>query len=264
MRKEKKEPLQMINPRGEKIPRIISQNSVFIYPKEGFIPKGEYKCTCISIKAEEKEDLLKYLKKNFDIHRRTIYNDIEGFIENMENYSSPYIEFFRGLTYQNEGEHKETIYHYDKAKDDYKKAIEHYGKAIKLNPKFAEAYNNRGTAKYYLKKYEKAIKDYTEAINLNSDHAEEAYCNRGIAKAKSDSKDYAGAIEDFDKAIELNPNLAEAYYNRSKAKYYLKNYPEALKDFNKVIEIKPKLSKSEEGQELIKNIEEAMRKQNNQ
>ena len=37
-----------------------------------------------------------------------------------------------------------------------------YDKAIVLNPKYAIAYYNRGTAKFDLKKYEEAIKDYDE------------------------------------------------------------------------------------------------------
>ena len=32
--------------------------------------------------------------------------------------------------------------------------------AIELNLQYAEAYNNRGNAKFYLKQYNEAIKDY--------------------------------------------------------------------------------------------------------
>ena len=54
-------------------------------------------------------------------------------------------------------------------------------KAIELNPQHADAYNNRGNAKYSLKEYKEAIKDFNQAIELNPQHAK-AYNNRGNAK----------------------------------------------------------------------------------
>ena len=40
------------------------------------------------------------------------------------------------------------------------KAIDNYSKAIKINPKFAKAYNNRGIAYIWKKKYDLAIADF--------------------------------------------------------------------------------------------------------
>ena len=64
----------------------------------------------------------------------------------------------------------------------YPKAIKNFDKAIKLNPDYAEAYNNRGVAKGSLKKYVKAIEDFDHAIKLNPDYAD-AYCLRGFTKS---------------------------------------------------------------------------------
>ena len=52
--------------------------------------------------------------------------------------------------------------------------------------------------------YAGAIEDYTQAIELDPKFAE-AYFNRG--NAKHSSGDYAGAIEDYTKAIELDPKV---------------------------------------------------------
>ena len=67
-------------------------------------------------------------------------------------------------------------------------------KAIELNPNFAEAYSNRGLAKY----------------NLG---------------------DNQGAIVDYNKAIELNPNFADAYYSRGNSYQQLGEKQQALADF---------------------------------
>ena len=62
----------------------------------------------------------------------------------------------------------------------YEKAIKSYDKAIRLNPKTANAYNKRGVAYQALGQYDKAIQDYDEAIRLHPENAS-AYHNRGLA-----------------------------------------------------------------------------------
>jgi tetratricopeptide (TPR) repeat protein len=49
---------------------------------------------------------------------------------------------------------------------------------IRLDPNFAEAYNNRGVACYAKGKYDRAVADYNQAIALNP-HYVLAYYNRG-------------------------------------------------------------------------------------
>ena len=49
----------------------------------------------------------------------------------------------------------------------WEEAIKECNKAISFNPNSAEAYNNRGLAKFELGQYEEAIKDYDEAIRLS-------------------------------------------------------------------------------------------------
>lgn len=49
---------------------------------------------------------------------------------------------------------------------DYDKAIADFTEAIRLDPKYAVAYNNRGSAYSSMGEFDKAIADYTEAIRL--------------------------------------------------------------------------------------------------
>ncbi|WP_313894346.1 tetratricopeptide repeat protein, partial [Psychrobacillus sp.] len=50
-------------------------------------------------------------------------------------------------------------------------------KAIEINPEYALAYNNRGSAYGNLGKYEEAVADYTKAIEISPEYAH-AYNNR--------------------------------------------------------------------------------------
>ena len=52
-------------------------------------------------------------------------------------------------------------------KSEYDSAIRDYTKAIELDPKFVDAYNNRGLSYDNKKEYDSAIRDYTKAIELD-------------------------------------------------------------------------------------------------
>ena len=49
----------------------------------------------------------------------------------------------------------------------YRKSIADQNSALRLNPKFANAYNNRGIAYQALKKYRKALADYERALAID-------------------------------------------------------------------------------------------------
>lgn len=112
----------------------------------------------------------------------------------------------------------------DKMKE-YVKEIEKLTKAIKLKPKYAFAYNNRGLAYADIKRYEEALADYTQAIALDPKDAF-AYNNRGLAY--NDRKEYKQAIADYTQAIALNHNYARAYNYRAITYLWLHNSAQAL------------------------------------
>ncbi|WP_082068316.1 tetratricopeptide repeat protein [Rickettsia endosymbiont of Ixodes pacificus] len=49
----------------------------------------------------------------------------------------------------------------------YALALEACNKAIKLNPGYSKAYNNKGIALYYLGKYNLVLESYNKAIELD-------------------------------------------------------------------------------------------------
>ena len=116
------------------------------------------------------------------------------------------------------------------------RAIADYDKAIRVAPKDAVAYSNRGNAWMQKGELDRAIADYDEAIRLGAEYAQ-TYSNRGVAWTKKGELDRA--IADYDKAIRLDPENAGAYKNRGIAFEDQRQYNKALADYSKVIELAP-------------------------
>ncbi|MCY4612177.1 MAG: tetratricopeptide repeat protein [Nitrospira sp.] len=76
-----------------------------------------------------------------------------------------------------------------------------------------------------------SIAAYSKAIRLNPKYAD-AYYNRGLAKVELGQ--YQDAITDYEKAIRLKPNDLSAYYNLSKTKQLLDREEEAKRDLEGV------------------------------
>ena len=177
-----------------KPPRTITragvQKSIFIRAHSGVVAPD----TVVCIPADLKGVMLDYLRKHHDISTKTIYNDLQGFIENRKSHKSAYTEFYKGFTYQNRANSTK-------------------------NPAEKQAW------------YDKAIAHYTETIDLNPELAI-AYNNRGIVYSVIDEFD--AAIRNYDKAIELKPEDAGAYYNRGIAYYYKGEFDAAIRNYDKV------------------------------
>jgi len=115
-------------------------------------------------------------------------------------------------------------------------AIEFYTQAIKLNPKFFQAYNNRGVLYRVKGEHNRAIRDFNEVIRQKPNSVE-AYINRGTIHI--DKKDLDNAIVDFNEAIRINPNIAMTFANRGAAYRSKGEINKALSDFDKAIHLDP-------------------------
>ncbi len=113
-------------------------------------------------------------------------------------------------------------------------AINYLNKAIQKNPKFAEAFNNRGNAYRDINKLQKAFADYNQAIRLKQDYVQ-AYNNRG--NIYYDLKKYKLAVNDYNKSIKLKPDFRLAYLNRGLAHHKMKNKKLACKDLQKACQM---------------------------
>ena len=126
-------------------------------------------------------------------------------------------------------------------KGDNNRAIGDYDEAIRLNPMAGYAFVSRGTAYAGKGDYDHAIADYSEAIRVNAKNAS-ALNNRGIAY---DGKgDYDHAIADYSEAIRVDPKNAIAFNNRG-ISYGNKSDPDrAIADYSEAIRLDPNYARA--------------------
>src|SRR6266851_1366893 len=85
-------------------------------------------------------------------------------------------------------------------------AKRNYEKALKLNPKYAEAINNLGTVYYARRSFRRAIAQYNKALKLTPNSAS-IYSNLGTAQFAR--RKYKEASEAYQKALSLDPEVFE-------------------------------------------------------
>ncbi len=111
-----------------------------------------------------------------------------------------------------------------------------FSEAIRLQPDFAEALNNRGAVKANQGDLTGALEDFNESIRLLSDEAT-AFSNRGnVRKRQGDLK---GAIKDYNKAIRIDPEYAAAFSNRGNAFNSMGDLKRAIRDYTKAVRLDP-------------------------
>ncbi len=86
-------------------------------------------------------------------------------------------------------------------------AKKYYQRAIKLNPRYAEAINNLGTIYYAQKNYKRSIVYYRRALKNLSSPSASIYANLGAAYFAR--KDYKRATVDYEEALKLDPDVFE-------------------------------------------------------
>ena len=117
---------------------------------------------------------------------------------------------------------------------DPNKAKSYWDRAIAANPKFAEAYNNRGLALYNLNLYQEALQDFSQSIRMKPDYAE-AFNNRGNVYYQMDQ--YEKAQADFDQSLKLKPKYSKAQMNRGLVFFQMQKLDQACDDFRKACDL---------------------------
>lgn len=109
----------------------------------------------------------------------------------------------------------------------YDKAIEHLNEAIALDPNNYKAYGWMGEVKRLQNDFHAAIEYCSKAISLNDRHPDN-YENRGIIYLEN--KQYSLALADFTRALELSPNPTPSLYLRKALTHELLNQKQQAVD----------------------------------
>jgi protein O-mannosyl-transferase len=133
--------------------------------------------------------------------------------------------------------------------NDGRGALEDFNMAINVNPKYEDAYYNRGRLYEGWGNRTEAIADYNKVIELNPKSAD-AFNNRGWVKFESG--DSAGARQDFIRAVTLNPNYAEAFNNKGWEEFVTGDNKAAMADFDSAIKLQPHFTKPYFNRAVIK------------
>lgn len=89
-------------------------------------------------------------------------------------------------------------------------AIRSFELALRIDPKYVDAWVKKGYAHFHLGEYTVAISAYDKALEIDVNDAE-AWNLKGLAYYKL--KNYDKAIESCEKAIDIDPNEGMAWYN---------------------------------------------------
>lgn len=151
------------------------------------------------------EKILEKYDVNFAIINH--YSTLSQFLLNNNKWRLIYSDQVADIFVRSISENKLLIEKYNNAGQ----SIADFDKAVKLNPKDAKVYGNRGMAYGKLGKYENAVSDFNKAIELNSEYAE-AYAGRGVAYAKLGK--YKQAVADLKKAAILGNKTAQDFFTK--------------------------------------------------
>lgn len=121
--------------------------------------------------------------------------------------------------------------------NDFAGAIADYTEALKLDSRWADAYNMRAVAYSYGKKFDLALADFNNAIRFYPrDYV--VFANRAAVYLQKGNLDEA--LEDCNQSVRLKPDKPLGYTLRGFVYFRQKDLDSALADLNKAIELDPR------------------------
>ncbi len=139
------------------------------------------------------------------------------------------------------GSMSEAVIHYNQAVEfdrgrDYERAIRAYEKAIALDPKFVEAYNNLGVLYQERGLYEKALEVFEKGIEVAPTY-EKIFNNLGTLLLLRGR--YGKAKEAFERALSINPRNLESHINLGIVLKKEGRWDQALESFRSALSLDP-------------------------
>jgi len=115
----------------------------------------------------------------------------------------------------------------------YKSAISSFNKAISLNPKFSEAYNNLGNLKKKNNQIDDAIKNYHKAISTKKDNMTARF---NLAVLLKEERKYLESKDVYEKILEIDNNNLTAKHDLGAINTILGNFKMARQYYKEVLQ----------------------------
>jgi tetratricopeptide (TPR) repeat protein len=113
-------------------------------------------------------------------------------------------------------------------------ALRSFDRVIALEPRWPEAFYNRGLTYYCKGDDGRAIQDFIKALDLGF---ETSLLFRNRANAYSSNKQFPEALADYERAIALEPGSPIAYLNRGSLHVEMAHKDLAAADYRKVLDL---------------------------
>lgn len=136
----------------------------------------------------------------------------------------------------------------------FQEAIDPLDKALKLNPSLTQAYFYLGTSHYNLKGYRKAEEELRKAVEAEPKNASAHYY---LGLIFHETEEFTHSPIYFEKARNLNPDLSLTSYYYSGIAYFRRNeFRRAKEEFRQAISLNPESDVAKSSGEFIQTIEE--------
>ena len=130
---------------------------------------------------------------------------------------------------------------YDIQRGEFESAIENINKSIEMKNDWEISYFYRGVAHQALENFDEAILDYTKALKINPKMAD-AYNNRAeimLSRKDIENPDINKIISDFEKALELDDKFINALFGMAASYKKLGVYHKSVEYLERLLEIEP-------------------------
>ena len=175
------------------------------------------------------KNIIDYYENDIDICKLVIASEI-----NLKNYFKAEQFLKKVINIHNTDELNYLYGNILKIQNKFYEAIDLFKKAISLNNKFSEAYNNLANTQKKIGDNENAENNYIQAIKSNKSNFG-AFFN--LANLYRSEKKFEKAIDNYKKVLELNPQYVESMNSIGSINLILGNFESGIKYFKEAIEI---------------------------